>query len=129
MSEIQNGFTVDRMNTGPHEQFFCEVCQRPVEDVHNLKEYKQIQVEGHTRWSYEEGRIGHKSCLLDARTPHSVMLVWQSEWDKIPDDYKGVWTDERTPEYVGKKTVLSGCLSDTIGALLIEDYHFVILNY
>lgn len=48
-----------------------------------------------------------------------MIKVTKEQWDKIHRDYKG--------ERDGKKTVLSGCISNEIGALLIEGLHFEIV--
>jgi len=67
----------------------------------------------------------------------SIMIeVTKEQWDKISKDYKGQWTREikengwqpdLPEEYIGKKTVMSGCISNEIGSLLTEGAHFVII--
>lgn len=56
-----------------------------------------------------------------------MIKVSIEKWNKIHNDYKGVWCRADVPEYIGKKTVSSGCISEEIGSLLIEDVHFVIV--
>ena len=55
----------------------------------------------------------------------------KAEWDKIPADYKGVWTTERTDwldweqvrsQYMGKHTVMRD------GALLVEGLSFEVVE-
>lgn len=64
-----------------------------------------------------------------------MIKVSKREWNKIPSDYKGKWTrkiksngwqPDLPEEYIGKRTVLSGCISDEIGSLLTEGVHFEI---
>lgn len=65
-----------------------------------------------------------------------MIKVTQEEWDRIPHDYKGMWTREikdngwqpdLPEEFIGKKTVMSGCICDEIGSLLTESIHFEIV--
>ncbi|WP_282144725.1 hypothetical protein [Thomasclavelia cocleata] len=58
----------------------------------------------------------------------NLIIVSKEKWDSIPSDYKGKWIDYNNehPELLGKRTVLSGCISKKIGTLLIESVHFVI---
>lgn len=64
-----------------------------------------------------------------------LIQVSQEKWNRIPNDYKGIWErwikdngwqPDLPEEYIGKRTVLSGCISDEIGSLLTEGVHFVI---
>lgn len=66
-----------------------------------------------------------------------MINISKEKWDKIPNDYKGKWTREikengwqpdLPEEYIGKRTVMSGCISDEIGSLLTEGVHFIIIN-
>lgn len=66
-----------------------------------------------------------------------MIKVTKSKWDKLPDSCKGKWTREikdngwqpDLPEdYIDKRTVMSGCISDEIGALLTEGVHFEIVE-
>lgn len=62
-----------------------------------------------------------------------MLIVSQRTWDGIHHDYRGRWSAEMVeyqdlpPHYAGKRTVLSGCISDEMGSLLTEGAHFVIL--
>ncbi|MGB0989292.1 MAG: hypothetical protein ACPGUI_00530 [Halarcobacter sp.] len=55
-----------------------------------------------------------------------VVAVPESKWTSIHDDYKGICSKEDIPYYIGRKSVLSGCITEDIGKLLIEGFHFVI---
>lgn len=64
-----------------------------------------------------------------------MIQATQKQWDKIPNDYKGRWDrsikengwqPDLPEEYIDKRTVLSGCISDKIGSLLTEGFHFEI---
>lgn len=66
-----------------------------------------------------------------------MIKVTNEEWNNIPKDYKGRWEryikdngwqPDLPEEYIGKRTVLSGCISDEIGALLTEGVHFEIVE-
>lgn len=63
-----------------------------------------------------------------------MIYITKKKYDNIHDDYKGIWTrnvitgTDFPPEWYGKKTVLSGCVSSEIGALLIEGTHFKIIK-
>lgn len=62
-----------------------------------------------------------------------MIKITQEKWDSIHNDYKGVvedhlWNRQNKPELIGKKTVLSGCVSREIGSLLFEGLHFEIIN-
>lgn len=65
-----------------------------------------------------------------------MIKVTKQEWNNIHNDYKGQWTrkikengwqPDLPEEYIGKRTVLSGCISNEIGSLLTEDIHFQIV--
>lgn len=64
-----------------------------------------------------------------------MIRVKKKEWNEIHKNYKGCVTQEmidysngRIPQsYLGKREVLSGCISDEIGALLTEGVHFIIV--
>lgn len=55
-----------------------------------------------------------------------MIKVSKEKWSKISNDYKGKWSRKDTPEYIGKKTVLSGCISEERGKLYVEGVHFEI---
>lgn len=64
-----------------------------------------------------------------------MIKVTKKQWDNISNDYKGKWErwhkdggwQPDLPEnYIGKKTVMSGCVSKEIGSLLTEGIHFII---
>lgn len=57
-----------------------------------------------------------------------MIKVSKEKWDSIPADYKGTWQDyyNERPEWLGKRVVMSGCISNELGKLLIEDVHFII---
>ena len=66
-----------------------------------------------------------------------MITITEKEWNKISDSAKGKWTREikengwqsdLPEEFIGKKTVLSGCISSEIGSLLTEGAHFQIIN-
>lgn len=59
-----------------------------------------------------------------------MIEVTKERWDAIDDDYKGLWHDYYGdhPEWLGKRVVMSGCIADGLGELLIEDVHFVIVE-
>lgn len=65
-----------------------------------------------------------------------MIKVTQEKWDGISEDYKGMWTRQikdngwqpnLPEEFIGKRTVQSGCISDEIGSLLTESIHFEIV--
>lgn len=64
-----------------------------------------------------------------------MIKVTKKEWNRIPNDYKGKWKrcikdDGWQPnlpeEFIGKRNVMSGCISNQIGSLLTEGIHFKI---
>jgi hypothetical protein len=57
-----------------------------------------------------------------------MIKVSKEKWDKIHDDFKGIFQDYHgeNPEMKGRLTVLSGCISDELGSLLFEGVHFII---
>lgn len=60
-----------------------------------------------------------------------MIKVSRKKWNSIPKDYKGVWYDyyNEKPEWVGRKVVMSGCITENpneLGKLLVEDVHFII---
>lgn len=66
-----------------------------------------------------------------------MIQISKEEWNKIPNSYKGVWTKEiiengwqpdLPKEYIGRKNILSGCISDEMGGLLTEGVHFEITS-
>lgn len=65
-----------------------------------------------------------------------MIKVTQEKWDSIPKAYKGMWDralkdngwqPDLPEEFIGKRTVMSGCISDEIGSLLTESIHFEIV--
>ena len=63
-----------------------------------------------------------------------MYVVKKSEWNKICKDFKGEWTEaivkfqKLDKSYIGKKTVLEGCLTGKSGTnLLTEGIHFIIV--
>lgn len=60
-----------------------------------------------------------------------MIEISKKEWDSIAKDYKGEWQDYYSdhPEWIGKKVVMSGCVSkdsNELGKLLIEGVDFII---
>ena len=58
-----------------------------------------------------------------------MLKITKEQWKAIPNDYKGIWTgyNNEKPEWIGKKTVLEGCIiNEASTALLIEGVHFEI---
>ena len=60
--------------------------------------------------------------------------ITKQEWDKIPNDFKGKWDEDVVnyldldKSYIGKKTILEGCLTNTPKTnVLTEDIHFIIV--
>lgn len=67
----------------------------------------------------------------------TMIQVTKEKWDKIPNDAKGKWDrslkengwqPDLPEEFIGKRTVMSGCISDEIGTLLTEGVHFEIVG-
>lgn len=64
-----------------------------------------------------------------------MIKVSKEKWDNICSDYKSVWEDwhleydKNIPkEFLGKRCVMSGCISDKLGSLLTEGTHFEIVG-
>lgn len=64
-----------------------------------------------------------------------MIKISKEKWDSIPNDYKGKWEEwhkswqKDLPErFIGKRTVMSGCISDEIGILLTEGEDFEIVD-
>jgi hypothetical protein len=55
-----------------------------------------------------------------------MIVVSMKKYESIHQDYKGIFEREDCPEFIGRRTVMSGQISDELGALLIEGVHFVI---
>ena len=62
-----------------------------------------------------------------------MIKVSKEKWNNICSDYKGVWSkfyvewNNLPKDYIGKKTVLSGCIEDKSGTtLLTEGIDFII---
>lgn len=62
-----------------------------------------------------------------------MIKISKDKWNKISKDYKGEWDKNivnyhKLPnEFIGKKTVLEGCLiKETSTRLLTEGIHFII---
>ena len=60
-----------------------------------------------------------------------MQIISKEKFDKIDRDYKGVWQDYYGdhPEWKGRRTVMSGCISNDpneLGKLLIEGVHFLV---
>ncbi|MEX0598492.1 MAG: hypothetical protein WD512_18565 [Candidatus Paceibacterota bacterium] len=66
-----------------------------------------------------------------------MIKITLEEWKLVPNDYKGKWDrsikengwqPDLPEEYIGRKTVMSGCISNEIGSLLTEGVHFEIIK-
>lgn len=65
----------------------------------------------------------------------NLITITKQQWNDIPNDYKGRWTEQSLQwqqdlpkEFIGQRTVLSGCISDNKGSsLLTEGIHFKIV--
>ncbi len=60
-----------------------------------------------------------------------MIEISKDEWNSIDSDYKEEWHDYYGdhPEWIGKKVVMSGCITNNtneLGKLLIEGVHFII---
>ena len=60
-----------------------------------------------------------------------MIKISKEKWESIYSDYKGEWMDYHGdhPEWLGKKVVMSGCVTNDpseLGKLLIEGVHFII---
>ena len=57
-----------------------------------------------------------------------MRTITKEEFLKIPKDYRGIWSSEHIQEYIGKRTMLD--LDKETGAtvLLIEGFHFEIIE-
>lgn len=53
-----------------------------------------------------------------------MKTITKANYYKIHKDYRGVWSREDSPEYIGKRTMLD---YDNGTVLLIEDYSFKIV--
>lgn len=49
-----------------------------------------------------------------------------SDYNKIHRDFRGVWTNPDMPQYIGKRAYMTNIDGATV--LLIEDFHFKIIN-
>jgi hypothetical protein len=61
-----------------------------------------------------------------------MIKVSKNEWNKIDNDYKGIWQDYHGthPQWKGKRCVMSTCLThnpNELCSLLIEGVHFEII--
>jgi hypothetical protein len=64
-----------------------------------------------------------------------MITITKKEWERIPADYKGIWTREikdngwqpnLPEEYIGKRTMMG--TGENIGQLLTESVHFEIID-
>ena len=77
------------------------------------------------------GDIWTVSEYIAEHTVGKLIEVSQEKWDSIYSDYKGTWKDyyDECPEWIGRKTVMSGCITEDpteLGKLLVEGVHFKI---
>lgn len=58
-----------------------------------------------------------------------MIQITKEKWNTIGNDYKGEWMNYYGdhPEWLGKKVVMSGCISDELGKLFIESVDFEIV--
>lgn len=63
-----------------------------------------------------------------------MIEITKEQWNNIHSDYKGKWEEsirlwqpDLPVEYIGKRTVMSGCISNKLSGLLTEDIHFKIV--
>lgn len=57
-----------------------------------------------------------------------MIQITQEKWDSISWDFKGVFSRAGYPELLGRKTVLSGAISNELNSLLIEGIHFEVIK-
>ena len=62
----------------------------------------------------------------------AIARITKEQWNAIPGDYKGRWGKDdwgAQKEWIGKRTVLEGCLPGGHGTtLLTEGIHFEIVG-
>lgn len=89
-----------------------------------------------SRYSMESDSISNIWTVSEYIAEHTVgklIEVSQEKWDSIYSDYKGTWRDyyDECPEWKGRKTVMSGCITEDpteLGKLLVEGVHFIIVD-
>lgn len=74
------------------------------------------------RWMY--GQITSEQVV---KAFGKVLRVTKEDWERTHKDYKGIWANPDTPEYVGRRYIMSTDGGPT--CLLIEGYHFVIESH
>lgn len=89
-----------------------------------------------SRIMLDDNSIGDIWSVREYIAEHTVgklIPVSQKKWDSIGSDYKGTWEDyyDECPEWKGRKTVMSGCITEDpteLGKLLVEGVHFKIVK-
>lgn len=113
-----------------YEQIFPEDCE--TEPYWHMKDDELFI----SRIQLEDDTIGDICTVSEYIAEHTVgklIEVSQEKWDSIGSDYKGIWQDyyDECPEWKGRKTVMSGCITEDpteLGKLLVEGVHFRISN-
>jgi len=126
----------------------------PLEDLWKTKETVVIHQKGKTKihiaqYDISQSGRGYTSFKSDTGSYsfrdegygsvwwcQPLIRVTKKEWDAIPKNYKGRWDEwiktqgyqpDLPDEYIGKRTVFEGCITDHAGtALLTEGIHFII---
>ena len=57
-----------------------------------------------------------------------MKTITNKEYNKIHSDYRGKWTNESEPQYVGKRTMMQMGSSGGV-ELLVEGFHFNIVGF
>jgi len=56
-----------------------------------------------------------------------MITITEKEFNAIPQDYRCIWTNEKYPEYIGKRACIETYITNKpSSALVIEDFHFKI---
>lgn len=127
----------------------------PLEDISKSNEDLIIHQQGKTkvvaaRYDISRSGRGYTSFISKSGGSHTyrndgygsawwcqpLIRITKEKWDQIPNDYKGKWDEwirtqgyqpNLPDEYIGKRTVFEGCITDHAGtALLTEGIHFII---
>lgn len=111
----------------------CEVCGKHANETF-LQVEERAHLKGWTRGGCTD-LFGHYDCLVASRKPDSYeyFRLTTKQYNEIPADYRGTWSNPDRPDWIGKRTAMEGSARIAAGlpptgqtALLIEGQHMEI---
>lgn len=105
----------------------CRTVQKGLYECSEVK--LMTTIEELSAWTMYDGTGRSPEMENDLRVVSGVIQIPLSQWEELPEEYKDFITDEEQfPGLVGRRTVLSSCISNELSKLYIEGLNFEIVK-